>query len=277
MEAIRETYGTDRATDEMWREVTAVYYGMISRVDWQFGRVMNKTKELSLWDKTVTFFFTDHGEFLGDFGMIEKWPSSLTNTLTQDPFIVGGAGLPENAVFSEMAEMVDLVPTVLQLATINTTYAQYGKSLVNALHALGRGEAVSHKNFSFSEGGFLVDEEPLIEQSPFPYDLKTALEHNDTEIVGKAIAARDKEWTYVYRLYEPDELYSRRGDDPHEAFNLAAHPDYQTVRVRMREVIFKWIIESADVLPWYNDARKPDHVDLVSPWDQYMARLRDEL
>jgi arylsulfatase A-like enzyme len=276
MKEIREKYGLDRATDDIWRDVTAAYYGMISRVDWQFGRVMNKTKEMGLWNKTVTMFFTDHGEFLGDFGLIEKWPSSLTEKLTHDPLIIAGAGLPEDAVFEEMAEMIDLVPTILHLGTVNQTYAQYGKTLLNGLHAIRKGEAYAHKNFSFTEGGYLVNEEPLIEQSPFPYDIKSSLQHNHTELVGKAIAARDKEWTYVYRLYEPDELYSRKGDDPHEAFNLAAHPDYQAVRSRMRETVFEWLFTTADVMPWYKDDREPD-VNLVSPWDQYMARLEDEL
>lgn len=54
-------YGIDRATKEVWQEVTATYYGMISRVDWQFGRVVNQTKAQGLWNNTVTIFFTDHG------------------------------------------------------------------------------------------------------------------------------------------------------------------------------------------------------------------------
>ncbi|RYP57211.1 hypothetical protein DL769_009629 [Monosporascus sp. CRB-8-3] len=272
MKRIRETYGTDRATSEMWQEVIAVYYGMISRVDWQFGRIMNKTKELGLWDKTVTIFFTDHGEFLGDFGLIEKWPSALTDSLTHEPMIIGGAGLPRDVIFDEMAEMVDLVPTLLHFGTANTTYAQYGKSLVDGIHALGRGEKLSHKKYSFTEGGFLTSEEPLLEQSPFPYDIKSALQHNHTESVGKAVAIRDKEWTYVYRLYEPDELYTRNGSDPHEAFNVAADPEFQDVRARLREVALKWMVESADVMPWYTDKRMPEDVDLASPWEQYMDR-----
>lgn len=275
MKKIAESYGTHRATPEIWQEVTAVYYGMISRVDWQFGRIMNKTKELGLWDDTATLFFTDHGEFLGDFGMIEKWPSALTESLVHEPMIIGGAGLPKGAVFDKMAEMVDLVPTLLHLATANTTYAQYGISLLDGIHALGGGEEYTHKRYSFTEGGYLASEEPLIEQSPFPYDLKSGLQHNHTDTVGKALAVRDEQWTYVYRIYEPDELYSRNGSDPHESFNLAAEPGYQDVRARMREVALQWMVESADVMPWYKDERKPGNVDLVSPTDQYIERLEE--
>ncbi|KAK7991614.1 arylsulfatase A [Apiospora saccharicola] len=266
---IREQYGTDRATDEIWREIKATYYAMISR----FGRIVNRTKELGLWDETVTMFFTDHGEYLGDYGLIEKWPSGVADSLVHEPLIIGGAGLPKGIVYEEMGEMVDLVPTVLQLGTVPETYAQYGVSLVEAAHAAGRGETLPHKNCSFTEGGFLLSEEPLLEQSPFPYNIKAALQHNDTSSVGKAISVRNKEWTYVYRLYEADELYSRQGDDadPQEPRSLAALPEYQSIRTALREEVFKWLVETADTIPWYNDQRNPS-VTLADPHEQYVMR-----
>ncbi|KAK7426882.1 hypothetical protein QQZ08_006628 [Neonectria magnoliae] len=95
MKSVRERYGTSRATDEIWREIKATYYGMISRLDNQFGRVMKRVDELGLWKDTVTMFFTDHGEYLGDHGLIEKWPSGLSETLVHELLIIGGAGLPE--------------------------------------------------------------------------------------------------------------------------------------------------------------------------------------
>ncbi|KAI5928355.1 alkaline-phosphatase-like protein [Camillea tinctor] len=275
-EQIRLHYGLDRATPEIWQEVKAVYYGMISRLDSLFGRVVNKTKELGLWNDTVTMFMTDHGEFLGDFGLIEKWPSAVSENLVHEPMVIGGAGLPQGAVYEEMAEMVDLVPTMLQLATLNETYGHNGLSLVDAIHAAGRGEQIPHKKYAYTEGGFLLGEEPLLEQGPFPYDIKIALQHNDTALVGKTISIRDKEWTYVYRIYEADELYSRAGDDPYEKHNLAQNPDYQDVRARLREVALKWLFQTSSPLPWYVDPRTPPEVKLESPYDQYVMRKDEE-
>ncbi|KAF2638092.1 alkaline phosphatase-like protein [Massarina eburnea CBS 473.64] len=94
MKANRDRYGTDRATEETWKEVQATYYGMISRLDDQFGRIIDSVEELGLWSSTVSMFFTDHGEYLGDHGMIEKWPSGLSDALVHEPLIIGGAGLP---------------------------------------------------------------------------------------------------------------------------------------------------------------------------------------
>jgi arylsulfatase A-like enzyme len=271
-ETIRAQYNTSRATDEIWQEVRAVYYGMISRLDEQFGRVMNKTIENGLWDNTVTFFFTDHGEFLGDHGLIEKWPSAVGENLVHEPLLVGGGGLPEGLVFDEMAEMVDLVPTMLQLGSTSENYAQYGISLVDAIHKAARGENVTHKQYAFTEGGFLVSEEPLLEQGPYPYDIKGALQHSDTKIVGKATAIRSKEYTYIYRLYEDDELYRR--NDTLELHNLASDPAFATLRLEMRDTIMRWMVETADVMPWYIDARVPP-VHLESPDEQFLNRTQE--
>ncbi|KAI7337405.1 hypothetical protein KC315_g2323 [Hortaea werneckii] len=270
-ETLREQYGLQRANASVWQEVMATYYGMVSRVDDQFGRVLNKTKEQGLWNRTVTLFYTDHGEFLGDSHMIEKWPSGVSENLVHEPMIIGGAGLPENVVYEEMAEMIDLVPTLLQLGTVNETYAHYGKSLVDAMHAAGRGEVLPHRDLAYTEGGFLLSDEPLLEQSPFPYDIKASLQHNDTALVGKALGMRNKEWTYVYRLYEPDELYSRL-NDMQELHNLAAEPEYAHVRAMMHEKALRWLVETPMTIPWYLDERKPE-VDLESPYEQYQERF----
>lgn len=268
MNTIRERYGTDRATDEIWKEIKATYFGMITRLDDQFGKIIQKVDELGLWKDTVTMFFTDHGEYLGDHGLIEKWPAGLSNTLVQEPLIIGGAGLPENKTVSAMTEMVDFVPTVLELTGVGEHFPHNGKSWVPVLV----GDATEHKQYAFSEGGFLLEEEPLLEQAPFPYDIKAILQHEDTSLVGKAISLRDEKFTYIYRLYEPAELYDRI-EDPHEMHNLAGEEDFRTLVDRYEKVILKWLVNGSDFLPWQKDNRFPP-VNLDSPAQQLEERLR---
>lgn len=268
MKSIREKYGTDRATPEIWREIKATYYGMITRLDDQFGRVLNKVDELGMWKDTVTMFFTDHGEYLGDHGLIEKWPSGLSETLVHEPLIVGGAGLPEGKRIDAMTEMVDLVPTMLEMSGIGESFAHNGLSWVPLLCK----DAKTHKQYAFSEGGFLTSEEPILEQAPYPYDLKAGLQHEDTNLVGKAISLRDENWTYVYRLYEPAELYHRH-KDPHELHNLAQDPDHNELANKYEKATLKWLLEGADVMPWTKDPRFPE-VNLKSPREQMEERLK---
>ncbi|OIW33996.1 sulfatase [Coniochaeta ligniaria NRRL 30616] len=273
MKVLREQYGTHRATPEIWAEVMATYYGMISRLDDQFGRVIKKVDELGYWDNTVTMFFTDHGEYLGDHGLIEKWPSGLSESLVREPLIIAGGGLPAGVVYDEMTEMVDLIPTVFQMAGIDEHFPHCGKPWGEILVKGGKeedGRAIEHKKYAFSEGGFLLSEEPLLEQAPYPYDIKAALQHQDTKLVGKAVSARSKDWTYVYRLYEPPELYDRK-NDPQELHNLADLPEHAAVRAKMESDILRWLMETSDFLPFQKDPRFPN-VDLESPSSQWEKR-----
>ncbi|CAK7199871.1 hypothetical protein SEUCBS139899_002557 [Sporothrix eucalyptigena] len=270
MQTIRERYGTGRATDEMWREIKATYYGMIARLDDQFGRLVDALDSLNLWKDTVTMFFTDHGEYLGDHGLIEKWPSGLSETLVREPLLIGGCGLPAGHTVAGMTEMVDLVPTLLEMAGIGEHFPHNGQSWIPLLQ--DDPKRAYTKKYAFSEGGFLTSEEPLLEQAPYPYDIKAGLQHEDTTLVGKAISLRNHEWTFMYRLYEPAELYSR-ANDPHEIHNLAGVPEYASKVSELEKEVFRWLVETSDVLPWTKDPRFPE-TNLASPRDQIEERLR---
>ncbi|KAL4965077.1 alkaline-phosphatase-like protein [Aspergillus stella-maris] len=247
MKTIRERYGTDRATDKVWKEIKATYYGMITRLDDQFGRVLKKVDDLGLWKDTVTMFFTDHGEYLGDHGLIEKWPSGLSETLVREPLIIGGAGLPEDKTVDAMTEMVDLVPTMLELSGIGEHFPHNGKSWIPVLV----NDVTEHKKYAFSEGDFLASEEPLLEQAPYP----------------------DEKYAYIYRLYEPAELYDRAAD-PHELHNLAGEPEYRDLVSKYEKEVLRWLVGGSDFLPWQKDNRFPQ-VNLQSPKEQMEERLRN--
>ncbi|WVQ68688.1 uncharacterized protein L199_006897 [Kwoniella botswanensis] len=262
---MRKEHGLDRASEEDWHEIKAVYYGMINRLDDQLGSIINVLKSSehgNLWDRTYTLMFTDHGEYLGDSDMVEKWPSGLHEVLVRDPLMIVGPDLPSDQVNEAMCEMIDLTPTVLELLGVKENYPHSGKSLVKTI----KENAQEHKPYAFSEGGFLLREEPLLEYASFPYDRKAEVQHTMTEVVGRAVSVRDKEWAYTYRLYEPAELFNRR-EDPGEAHNLAALPEYAQICLRFERAIMKWMVETSDYVPFEIDPRFPS-VDLEPTKDQ---------
>jgi arylsulfatase A-like enzyme len=270
-QAIRDGHGLDRVTAEQWREVTATYYGMISRMDDHFGRVMAAVERAGAADTTLTAFFSDHGEFLGDYGLIEKWPSAMSANVTRDPLLVAGPGIPAGAVVEEMVELIDVFPTLLELAGVpDVTHRHYGRSLVSTLTS-----GAPHRTYAFTEGGFTIEEEPQLESPPFPYDVKGRLQHENPRLVGKAVAVRDRRWTYVERLYEGNELYDRDAD-PAERRNLVGRPEHAEVEARLRNAIMRWLIETADVVPHEEDPRTPP-VDLPAPGTVARAELADIL
>jgi hypothetical protein len=119
-----------------------------------------------------------------------------------EPLFVDGAGISAGKVSEVMCEMVNLVPTIFELAGSGECFPHNGMIMILMLLQ----DAKFHKNFEFSEGGFLASEEPLLKQAPFPYDIKSGLQDEDTTLVGKAIIIRNEKWTYVHRLYAPAEL-----------------------------------------------------------------------
>ena len=129
MEALRAAYGWDELTAEDLVEIVATYYGMTSRVDAQLGRVVEAVDRAGELDNTLFVVFTDHGEYLGDFGLVEKWPSGLDPCLTRNPLVIAGPGVSEGGVADAMVELVDLLPTIAELGDAEVHHTHFGRSL----------------------------------------------------------------------------------------------------------------------------------------------------
>ena len=250
MRAIRERYGTDRLSASDWAEIVATYYGMVSRVDDQLGRVLRAVERSGAAGRTATVFTTDHGEYLGDYGLVEKWPAGQHACLLHNPLIIAAPGAPEGNVATSFVELVDLLPTLLELGDVEAQHTHFGRSLVPLLHD-GNGP---HRDAAFAEGGFTRAEEPLLERSGFPYDLKAAIQREDPVSVGRVVSVRTADWSYVHRLYEGNELYDR-GADPHERVNLAGRAEHAATETALRERVLDWMLSTADAIPWQADPR----------------------
>jgi arylsulfatase A-like enzyme len=251
MTALRARGDLDRLDPNDWAEIIATYYGMVSRVDDHLGRVLAALDRAGVAARTVTCFHTDHGEYLGDFGLVEKWPSGLDDCLVRNPLVIAGPGVRDGAVHDGLVEMIDLVPTICELAGVDAGHVHFGRSLVPLL----TGASTQHRDAALSEGGFRIDEEAQNElRAGHPYDVKTALLHDEPELVGRAVAIRTDAWTYVYRTTEDDELYDRVAD-PSETVNVAREPGNAAVVTALRDRILAWLVDTSDVVPLARDPR----------------------
>lgn len=250
MAALNRRTRLDRLGPDDWRELRGVYAGMISRVDDQLGRVLRAVEATGADERTLKLFFTDHGEYLGDFGLVEKWPSGLDDCLLRNPLIAAGPGVAEGVERQALVEMLDLVPTLAEVCDLTLAHTQFGRSFTSQFTE----PDAPHKAAVFAEGGFTAAEKHLLETAAFPYDLKAALEHEAPVYAGRAQAIRTEDWTYVHRLYEGPELY-RRHTDPGEITNLAGDPGLAKVESDLRERLLTWLTETSDVIPWTPDPR----------------------
>src|SRR5271168_4542387 len=107
-----------RATDneKRLRRLKAVYYGLMSRVDAEIGRLIRFLKESGRWDSTLVLFTSDHGEQIGDHWLIGK--CGYFDGSYHIPLIVRDprqqAESARGSVVSSFTENVDVMPTMLE-------------------------------------------------------------------------------------------------------------------------------------------------------------------
>lgn len=119
----RETYAnhgfqSHRHDKEALKKNMAIYYGMISFMDHEIGRVLAKLDGLGLAEHTLVVFTTDHGHFLGQHGLIAKGAFHYEDMI-RVPFLVRWPGKVEAGQISQtLQSTVDLAPTFLAAAGI---------------------------------------------------------------------------------------------------------------------------------------------------------------
>jgi arylsulfatase A-like enzyme len=108
-----------------------LYDGEIWFTDQQFGRVLDELRTLGLWDKTAIIVVGDHGESLGEHGIVAHG-YHLYTPHTKVPFIVRVPGLPAQRLATPVGH-VDLAPTMVNLARGPHEPSFLGRSLVDLL------------------------------------------------------------------------------------------------------------------------------------------------
>jgi arylsulfatase A-like enzyme len=255
-QALRTVKEFDTITDAEWKDIQRTYFGMTSRVDSQLGRVLAAVDRSGQADSTVTMFCSDHGEFLGDYNLVEKWPSGLDRQLTTTPLLIHHPDRSGGTVSSPV-ELIDVLPTIAELADAEIRHTHFGRSLVPLLSD----PAASVRSIAITEGGFRATDVDLLEEAiPGPYEAKAALQREQPELVGVAVALRSSTHTYVYRRYEDAELYDRV-TDPDEITNIADLPGAAGTLDSMRSQLLDWLAETSDVIPWERDPRFPSVPD----------------
>ena len=244
-------------TEDRWNELRAVYYGMCARVDDQFGRVMTALQEKGLYNETAVFFFSDHGDFAGDYSLVQKCWNTFQDCLIRVPFVIkppAGLGV-RPGVREALVELVDFPATAYDLASVDPGYTHFGRSLRPVLI----GETEAHRDAVFSEGGCLASE---------GHGVSARDEEDRTDIYWpgqylarrmpegtKAAVCRTDRYKYVRRLYEDDELYDLRAD-PGERVNRANDPSLAVVLANLKDRLTTWLIETGDVVPHDRDRRE---------------------
>ena len=207
-----------RPQDRDAKTIQAAYYAMIALIDDQLARIVNVLDETGQRDNSVMIFTSDHGEALGDHGLLEKG-CRFYEGLVRVPLIFSWPGSLQKDLRSDaLVELVDKTATILELAGVDLPDYVQGRSLLPIL----RGEARPgvHRDFVRCEY----------------YD---ALDASFTGGSGSfATMYRDRRYKLtVYHGHQLGELYDLEAD-PFEFDDLWDRPEHHELRARMMHASF---------------------------------------
>lgn len=207
---VQRSHFAQRFTDldeDGWREVIAHYYGMISLVDDQVGRIVELLRRRGELDNTIIVFTSDHGDMMGAHRLMEKGHLLHYEEAVHIPLIISH---PDRLRGRDdgLHTMPDLTATLLDLAGITA--------------ADGADTGIDGIGFADGSSRDAVITESIL----WGRDSENAHgEHRDpahfrlgTDTVNLSI--RDRDHRYIFRSDDIDELYDQRAD-PAELHNLA--------------------------------------------------------
>jgi arylsulfatase A-like enzyme len=216
--------------DTELRQLRATYYGMITQVDDQIGRLIAHLKKTGEYDHTLIIFTCDHGEMLGDHWLWGK-PGYFDEAfhiplIIRDPRVAAEDG--RGRVVAEFTEAVDLMPTVLDWLGLEPPAQCNGRSLLPFI--VGRSPAgwrrEVHWEYDFSD---IVDLDP-----------ESALGLDSDQCSLNVI--RDQRYKYVHFTALPP-LFFDLEKDPGQFNNLADDPALLPLVLAYGRKLLSWRME----------------------------------
>jgi len=195
----RDNQNPFAVTADEARAITALTYGMITMIDDAIGRVLARLAALNLRENTVVIFTSDHGDYMGDHGLMLKLLLHYQG-LVKVPFIWTDTGaMPNSGVENGLASSIDIAASILARAGIQTYNGMQGRDLFTTP----------------SPDTIIIEEDSQRSMTGFdrPQRVRTAI----TERYRMSLR-QGEDWHELYDLQE----------DPHEITNLYDEPSYQS-------------------------------------------------
>jgi arylsulfatase A-like enzyme len=205
--AVQALAGTPEDT---WTAYRRHFYAMVSELDRNIGRIVDSVAAAGLMDRTIFAVTADHGDYLGDHNLKDKSAIPYDGAM-RIPLILSGPGVPRGAASGEVCEILDVTPTLLDLAGLPLPKGNQGTPLTGAMKG-GKG-----KEFAYM-------------QSPSNRIL------------------RGKKAAYCYWGNGEEVLFDME-QDPDQLRNIAQEPAGKALLDQMRMRMLRRAIETADPLP----------------------------
>jgi arylsulfatase A-like enzyme len=204
------------------RRMVAAYYAQIELIDDQVGRMIDALQESGQRENTIVIFTSDHGEMLGDHGLLWKG-CRFYEGLVHVPLILAWPGQWQSGLRSEaLVELVDIVPTLLQVCGLDVSQRIQGHSLVPILSG-----AVSPHTLR-----------PFVRS-----EYHDALDRPHASHANMIYNGRYK--LVAYHGQDVGELYDL-AKDPNEYVNLWDHAQARALRCELAQQLFDAVMLATD-------------------------------
>ncbi|MFH1737901.1 MAG: sulfatase-like hydrolase/transferase [bacterium] len=210
------------------------YYGCISHIDREVGRMLATLEETGLEENTIVVFTSDHGDQLLEHGLMGK--NTFFEASIRVPFMISYPGTIKPGSHEEFIETVDLLPTLFEMIGLPEPYHCQGRSMVSLITKSGR--PYESRDEVFSEN--IIPE--VFQVNHFRFDKGKGIKgirHPDAKMV------RTRRWKYNYYPEGYAELYDLE-NDPLEHQNVADDPKNKAVVDDLRGRILDWLITSME-------------------------------
>ena len=202
------------------------YYGLVTHLDEQVGRVLKALKKSPHADNTIVIYTADHGLAMGSHGLLGK--QNVYEQSMQCPLILSGPGIPKGKSSNALTYVHDLYSTVCEFADLETPDGVDSKSLI---------QIMNEKVDSIRDSLFL----------PFQDNQRSV---------------RNDKWKlHVYPKINHRLLFDL-STDPHETTDLATDPAHKADAKRMQTLMQSWRTRLGDPHPLSvpnSEPKEPDY------------------
>ena len=214
---------TAKLPEHHQRQIRATYYGMMSEVDDQLGRLIAALKEQGVYERTLIVFTSDHGEQLGDHWFYGK--AGYFEQSFHIPLILRPPEAAAGGRIQAFTENIDVLPTVLDWIGLDPPRQCDGRSLL----PFCRGE----------------QPDTWREAAHWEFDFRNVVTRQAEEALGLGpdectlAVMRGERYKYVHFTALPP-LFFDLEKDPGEFRNLAADPAYLPLILEHSQKMLSW-------------------------------------
>jgi arylsulfatase len=211
-------YNLSKITEFGWKQIKSKYYGMVSLIDFNIGKITDALKKNKIFNNTIIIISSDHGELLGDNGLLFKGPFHYDGLIRVPLIIKWGDRICGGSRVDKITNHIDLMPTVLSIIGVPVPRSVQGSNIEQIIYDKG-------------------DQGPEF----------ALIEHHASDFGLNIRTIRSKEWRFTYYGSEKyGELYDLY-NDPNEIKNLWNKEEFKVVKSMLMKKLIDILITTEDM------------------------------